>query len=953
MSELHEKISSAVEYGKTPLPEIPPYIPANLKHSFYEWQEQALKYFLIDEEKRDKEKQLYNSPTHLMFNMATGTGKTLLMAALILYYYKEKGYRHFLFFGNLNNIVAKTENNFIDTTHTKYLYKDKITIDNKIISIKNVETFSRYPNPLVIEIKFTTIQQLHKDLHSERENKVVLSELVKKDLVILGDEAHHLNKESKDNSGTQLTLGFDASSPANSNSEEKPSWERTVVNKLLNKNGLEKDRPNKNVLLEFTATIPKGDQVKEKYKDKIVYEHTLKDFLKSGHAKNINLISSTLDKKERMLQALLFHWYRHRLALKYDIANFKPVILFRSKTIDESAKDYKFFLDLVKDIKSSDLKFLDNIERRLNATDSMIPYQTGKTKTEALLNFIKTENIKNSELVEFIKENFNERTVIITNSKNNKNKTEKTSLEQDNKLNNLEDKDNHIRAIFTVKRLTEGWDVLNLFDIVRLYQGQNAGGRNKDKTPDATLQEKQLIGRGIRYFPFAYRDRKLNTKYPKNKRKFDKDLNHELRMLEELFYYTYDEESRYITHLKKELRRDGYISDKKVVILKIKDDFRNSDLYKDKRLLINELKPNPNRKRTSLNEIQREPFGPYITSALEVTEEQFKTERTEETYSSRQEISKKEIRRIKVPFEEIEYPIFRKAIHIKAKDENSLFRFDRLSKELDIKSIDDLRTKDDILKNPKIFIRTTVTAWENLENKEKLKIVCQFLEDVAKKLSAEIIENKGSNFEPVAFKDIFDKPKSVTVDKDFDNEENKTRANKIVKCGWYALDNLIKETDEESALVDFIKDHIDCKDEYEIKWLLRNEEVYKIYDFDKGRGFCPDYLLFLKHKNHDDDYYQILIEAKGNQYKGSGTDLFSSPDKKWGQGAWNLSPFYGGKEDWKEKFLEDIMKKYGHKNIITDQSKNYRLIGLPFYNKKASRRFKDEFENLKKLPSHI
>ena len=40
--------------------------------------------------------------------------------------------------------------------------------------------------------------------------------------------------------------------------------------------------------------------------------------------------------------------------------------------------------------------------------------------------------------------------------------------------------------------------------------------------------------------------------------------NHELRSLEELYCYTYDEKSRYISHLKEELRKDGYISDDRV-----------------------------------------------------------------------------------------------------------------------------------------------------------------------------------------------------------------------------------------------------------------------------------------------------------------------------------------------------------------------------------------------------
>ena len=70
----------------------------------------------------------------------------------------------------------------------------------------------------------------------------------------------------------------------------------------------------------------------------------------------------------------------------------------------------------------------------------------------------------------------------------------------------MEDSDNNIRAIFTVERLTEGWDVKNLFDIVRLYKGQNSGGSTR-VTPEATIKEKQLIGRGVRYFPFSYNDK--------------------------------------------------------------------------------------------------------------------------------------------------------------------------------------------------------------------------------------------------------------------------------------------------------------------------------------------------------------------------------------------------------------------------------------------------------------
>ncbi len=46
------------------------------------------------------------------------------------------------------------------------------------------------------------------------------------------------------------------------------------------------------------------------------------------------------------------------------------------------------------------------------------------------------------------------------------------------KSNNIlihwKDKDNEFRAVFAVDMLNEGWDVLNLFDIVRLYDTRDS-----------------------------------------------------------------------------------------------------------------------------------------------------------------------------------------------------------------------------------------------------------------------------------------------------------------------------------------------------------------------------------------------------------------------------------------------------------------------------------------------
>lgn len=172
--------------------------------------------------------------------------------------------------------------------------------------------------------------------------------------------------------------------------------------------------------------------------------------------------------------------------------------------------------------------------------------------------------------------------------------------------------------------MTEGWDVLNLFDIVRLYQGQNTGGSTK-KTPEATTKEKQLIGRGVRYCPFAFNDK------IKNKRKFDDDLKHELRVIEELFYYTYDEESRYISHLKEELRKDGYIKDDKVIkTFSLKKKFTDSKFYQETKIWYNKQIDNPNRKKKTLDDIKKDFFVPYKIKGLEFTEQEIDFEKQED-----------------------------------------------------------------------------------------------------------------------------------------------------------------------------------------------------------------------------------------------------------------------------------------------------------------------------------
>jgi len=920
MEELYKKIKLAFEF-RTPVPEIPKFITKNIKHDLFEWQKEALEYFLVNE-KREKA----NGYTHLMFNMATGSGKTLIMASLILYYY-QKGYRHFLFFVNQNNIVDKTENNFVNDMHNKYLFSDKIEIDGKIVNLKKVDNFSDDTGD--IEIKFTTIQKLYNDIHIERENNITLEEIYKKNIVMLADEAHHLNTKTINGKG-KLDLNLELKEGASKEEIERKGWEHTVIDLILKKNRKE----SKNILLEFTATIPTEPSIINKYKDKTIYKFSLKDFLKKGYTKEINLIGSNFDKKERILHALLFNWYRHKIALKNNIANFKPVILFRSKTIEDSEKDYQFFMDLVKDIEIKDFNFLKKIKNKISENNN--PYEQGRSRTEDVLKFILDKKTRYLELVNFIRDNFQEKNLIVTNSNDKKAKGkrggEKTTEDQDKSLNSLEDKNNNIRAIFTVKRLTEGWDVLNLFDIVRLYEGQNVGGTHKGKTPETTIQEKQLIGRGVRYFPFSYEDKE------KNKRKFDSELKNELRVLEELYYYTYDDpnnkaEHNYIIELKAELRKDGYIDDGKIVKkFGLKEEFKNNNFYKKIKIWKNERIDNPNKKKGNLENLAKDFFSTYKIKGIALSEEWMKNLNKEQDFQ-RLNLAEKKLKLIKKCFKDFDYNIFRKAINIKAQKENSFYRFSALKDKLKIESIDDLLLD-------KLFGRFEINiiieenkSFKDIENKEKLKIAMQFLNDIENKLKLYIKPKIGTKeFKAYKFSDVFGENKTKSINKKA-VDESKDLANVLKNENWYILNDFVG-TDEEVNLIKFIQERIgNLNEKYKEYYLLRNEEIYKIYNFDDGLGFQPDFLLFLRSKK-EEIYYQIFIEPKGRQYLG---------EKKNNQGEIEKS-FEYGKEAWKTNLLEEITKRFGNTNILKAENDKYKLFGLPFFNNED--KYRNEFEEV-------
>lgn len=924
---LYEELKSlAFEYELSKVkPEDYSYITENLKFPLYDWQKTAIENFLLNEKIRRAKisKGEVVPPNHLMFNMATGSGKTLVMAALILYYYKQ-GYRNFIFFVNQNAILGKTQANFIDNTHNKYLFSENIVIEGVRVKIREVELFSDSCDD--IQIKFTTIQKLHNDIYKEGENALLLSDLQKRDVVLFGDEAHHLNAATskKKNAAKELSDDISFIGELKDSAKEEDierSWEHTVCHCILKKDG-KSALVNKNVLLEFTATIPNTDEIKAKYEDKIISKFELKDFVEAGCTKHIRLVRSNLELRERILQALLLNWYRYAVAAKHGIANFKPVILFRSKTIEESKADYQMFLELCKTVKAEDFTFAKNLSKIIS--DENDPYNLDGRIFERIAIYLKENNISFETVSQYIRENFKERNIIITNSKDGTKTKEKTTSEQDRLLNSLEDSNNHIRAIFTVQRLTEGWDVLNLYDIVRLYEGRDMDFHNK-KAGSSTTSEVQLIGRGVRYYPFSYKDK------AKNRRKFDDDLQNELRVLEE-FYFHSDEDHRYISELSAELKNRGLIQEKRTQkIFRVKEE--KKDNLKGMYLFVNEQKENPDRRLKTLPEDFKNlaAFEAKVLTTLysEVQSVDFSKKEDERYIADSGTLSTS----VKT-FSDIPLHIRQKAFHRLNTNPESYFCFENLRKRFSVESADDFF---DFIKELKILITSDV-QFEEISNKKLLSLCEDFLLYIQRELETYDKPFIGTDFHLVKFSDLFTldeekgkisftKEKMILMeDSDSETQENKSLEAELKNTEWYMLDSFWG-TSEERKLIEFIKNHeTNLKEKYDSFQLLRNEEVYKIFDFDTGRGFQPDFLLLLHGKNGGQNaYYQVFIEPKGAHLKGEDND------------------------GWKENFLQEITNRYGFEKIVMENSSGYVLIGLPFFNSQdyaMKAKFEECFERI-------
>lgn len=830
--------------------EVPYYVKSNLKDELRHYQEEAFRrfQFMQDDAFASGIINAGYCRKHLFFNMATGSGKTMVMASLMLYLYKEFNYQNFIFLVNTDAIIKKTHENMLNSSSSKYLFNPSgIFIDGEQIMIQEVENFPTVKDKNTIYLKLTTIQKIHGELIKPGENDISLESLQEEDIIILGDEAHHFNASTKDEK------------------KKKESWEKTIINKMLYlRNG--------NKLLEFSATINMDDKnISEKYIDKIIYKYDLGEFMLDGYSKNVLRLQSSENDDEKMKDALLLSQYRKLIAKENGISYFKPIIMFKSSIIKISEQKQQDFNTIIENLSVESLsKYIK--QRKTTVSSNSTLYKVFSYFLEQDLDSV----------IRGIQEDFEPKNILNANEKN--------MLSVDNAvlLNSLENINNPIRVIFAVAKLNEGWDVLNLYDIVRISEGAGV-------TRNATDSEAQLVGRGARYFPYEYEGEKSF------KRRFD-NVNSDLRILETLHYHTINEKG-YLANLEKSMNAVNLISSSdetvKVLSTKLKPSFKKSNVYKQGCLFVNESRETTPEDYNSLEKftISKVWETEYIGSTVETDYQGNPNDNSD-------------VQR------EWEYLTVDKRFFKKALQRNPFFRFVNIKKYLPL-----LQSKDELINSEQYFkgvsIKVSLPKGEHLSDlsaMEKLEIIDKFLVYCEEKIRRNHKKKIGLKvFKPVLVKETLKDYEVVVPKYETGHITQKIVLHTMKGKDWFVYTDAIMNGLEYS-MVELIGSFIDeLEAKYKQVYLIRNDEKatrYKLTEFDGSRGFMPDFILYLE---NEEFVYQVFVEPKGEDRE---------------------------KEDaWKQKMLY-AMNDSDIEFIGEDD--NIRLVGVKFYNNKNKQQFVKE-----------
>ncbi len=442
--------------------------------------------------------------------------------------------------------------------------------------------------------------------------------------------------------------------------------------------------------------------------------------------------------------------------------------------------------------------------------------------------------------------------------------------------------------------------MLNLFDIVRCYETRDS---RKGKIGTTTLSEAQLIGRGARYFPFV-----LPVSNDRFRRKFDGDLEHELRVLEELHYHSIND-SRYIAEIRQALIEQGMMDEREVVReLKLKEPFKKTQFYNHGVIWLNDRRPKDYRRVQSFADlgVKKRNYIHVIATGHGGAQAVLS--------NGKGTVVKDETRR-DVKMRDIERNIVQAAIA-----RNPFFTFASLKRYFpNLTSIKDFIASEDYLGGLEITFQGNVYGLDE-DRREKLAAVQDLLKQIEAEIRANVTDYEGTpNFRRDWVHEVF-REKTLKFDAKNPRAVADEQFEQFVSAkDWFAF-NTIYGTSEEKAFVRMLDRQIQkLQTQYDEIYLLRNEGHFAIYNFSDGRAFQPDFVLFLREKDGKLLIYQLFIEPKGRHLKEH--------------------------DRWKETFLKEITAEFGGKPL-TFLDKKYRLIGVPFYDNEDENQFRASLESV-------
>lgn len=416
----------------------------------------------------------------LGFEMATGSGKTMLMGASIFYILKKYGIRNYLIITPAStDIYQKTILNFARGTFESVWANDAaftfnlVTGDDYITPLYDGFDSTRDASIFVFNIsKFgtnavNTTKSWEASIWKDQNgNTVSIRDYLQKEkLVIITDEAHHAQSR-------------------------------------VSKEIIKSFHPE--LVLEFTATAIETAKSDAKKAQTVVYKYDIRRLLEDGYGKTVKAVALSVDEiakkakkqadvpqgeKLKLITLVLIHLLKKRAVLRDDkIRGLKPIAFVKVK--DETTFAQKVF-DYLRNELSEDAENLSIILDKLKAQELEI--------TDLLQMMIADEFGNDiNKLKREIKRVT--QTAIFYHGKSDK--------ETEKRWNNI--RRNEVEFVVYMQRLDEGIDLPNIYSMAVVA----------DNLTEFKTAVKQIIGRGVRL--------------GKEKREFDESADKMLAQAEKL-----------------------------------------------------------------------------------------------------------------------------------------------------------------------------------------------------------------------------------------------------------------------------------------------------------------------------------------------------------------------------------------------------------------------------------